>query len=128
MSRAPSGGPPVAAAPPVEDFRPQFTAFLRSPGAASNGNWLTRFIVGNMNAQMVREGQPMTLAHFEAARDSVNGGDTICRYLVNENRHVLDSRGTGFVYRQGYRFHQGINFLNSPASDSDFPMGLLGGE
>jgi hypothetical protein len=41
-------------------------------------------------------------------RDLIARGDTTCEFLAAENKHVLQSTGTGPVYTAGKKFHEWV--------------------
>src|SRR3712207_4359825 len=94
-------------------YRSEFTKFFNHPinmGRANKATWHT---VRTMNQEMERNNVPMSRAHYEVAIKSITQGDTICTDLTSENKHVLDSNGSGFVYNAGYQFHKVINYVDS---------------
>ena len=100
-----------------ENYRPQFTSFLNSQHRNEKASKITVNTVSAMNNQMVREDIPMTRAHYEAATESISRGDTICGFLTSENKHVLDSKGNGCVYKMGKGFHHVVYQANKPVSE-----------
>jgi hypothetical protein len=104
---ASSGDEPSPEGPP--DYRSEFTNYLSDPKNQEKADRVAFYTVGLMNHEMVRNKVPMSLAHYEAATESLGGGDTLCGFLVKENKHVLDSTGSGFIYNAGYAFHTGLS-------------------
>lgn len=58
---------------------------------------------------MVNNHVPMTEAHYEAAVQSIEKGDSLWGFLQTENSHVLESTGSGLIYDAGKSFHEGIH-------------------
>ncbi len=103
----------------TEDYRSQFNRFLASPETQRTGNGVTVGVVSRMSNEMSRNNVPMSQGHYQAATDSIRRGDGICRYLWSENLHVLDSRGSGFVYNSGFQFHSALRSTHTALSDRD---------
>ena len=98
------------------NYRSQFTDYLSGQWRNPKVDKLTLGSVSLMNFFMVRNNVPMTQGHFEAASQSIDGGEHICRFLTNENKHVLDSSGNGCVYNGGKYLHHGIYHMRQPIS------------
>ena len=58
------------------NYRPHFTNFLSNPMNQESADSVAFYTVKLMNGEMERNEVPMTLAHFEAATESLKSGDT----------------------------------------------------
>jgi|688.fasta_scaffold51230_7 hypothetical protein len=87
-------------------YRTQFVQFLQGASANPSVNAITLQAVSLMNDQMARRGAPMSKDHFEVAHQSIARGDCLCDFLEAENKHVLESTGSGAVYQAGFLFHK----------------------
>lgn len=87
-------------------YRVQFTQFLETASASPTVNPITLQAVSLMNNQMARKGVPMSKDHFQVAQQSIARGDGLCDFLKAENKHVLESTGSGAVYQAGLLFHK----------------------
>lgn len=106
-----SGIPKATTLPEKEDYREDFTEFFKDPSKAPEANGVTWHSVRLMNNEMKRNKVPMSKAHYDTATESIKEGKPICEYMQDENKHVLDSSGSGVVYKAGFQVHKGIDWL-----------------
>src|SRR5947207_12849007 len=64
-----------------KNYRPHFTEFLSGPEHQQDACSVAWQVVKLMNGEMERNEVPMTLAHFDAATESLKIGDSLCRVL-----------------------------------------------
>jgi len=92
-------------------YRILFTHFLQGASANPRVNAITLRTVSVMNDQMARRGVAMSREHYEVAQQSIARGDDLCDFLRAENKHVLESTGTGVVYQAGVLLHRMIGVI-----------------
>ena len=93
---------------PNKDFREDFEQFMQRPETYQKAQKCTYHLVNGVHQQMRVNKVPMTQAHYEAAKSSIENGDTICQFVRKENSHVMQSTGSGCVYNGGKLFHTGL--------------------
>ncbi len=92
-----------------DDFRPQFTKLFSDPQTYQKAHPVTYHIVKGMNNRMVANNVPMSKEHYETASASILKGDTVCKFVIEENTHVMQSTGSGPVYNAGKMVHTVIS-------------------